>query len=119
MKTMNDLLQMMQLTGSSLSLGLSDSTFVVLGRVVSLASFALMLVRGLFAKWFYRQSAAAQIRRIRKEFPDAAQRSVVLSAQGGVSWAAVLGSFVLLIVIGGFCSMLLGPDLSVLLNVLS
>ena len=29
------LLQMMQITGSSLSLGLSDSTYVVLGRVVS------------------------------------------------------------------------------------
>lgn len=113
------LLQMMQITGSSLSLGLSDSTYVVLGRVVSLASFALMLVRGMFAKWFYRKSAAAHIRRIRAEFPDDAQRSVVLSAQGGVSWGAVLGSLLLLMVFGACCSMLLGPNLDVLLNALS
>lgn len=113
------LLQMMQITGSSLSLGLSDSTYVVLGRVVSLASFALMLVRGMFAKWFYRKSAAEHIRRIRAEFPDDAQRSVVLSAQGGVSWGAVLGSLLLLMVFGACCSMLLGPNLDVLLNALS
>ena len=113
------LLQMMQITGSSLSLGLSDSTYVVLGRVVSLASFALMLVRGMFAKWFYRKSAAEHIRRIRAEFPDDTQRSVVLSAQGGVSWGAVLGSLLLLMVFGACCSMLLGPNLDVLLNVLS
>ena len=102
-----------------LSLGLSDSTYVVLGRVVSLASFALMLVRGMFAKWFYRKSAAEHIRRIRAEFPDDAQRSVVLSAQGGVSWGAVLGSLLLLMVFGACCSMLLGPNLDVLLNALS
>ena len=113
------LLQMMQITGSSLSLGLSDSTYVVLGRVVSLASFALMLARGMFAKWFYRKSAAEHIRRIRAEFPDDAQRSVVLSAQGGVSWGAVLGSLLLLMVFGACCSMLLGPNLDVLLNALS
>ena len=113
------LLQMMQITGSSLSLGLSDSTYVVLGRVVSLASFALMLVRGMFAKWFYRKSAAEHIRRIRAEFPDDAQRSVVLSGQGGVSWGAVLGSLLLLMVFGACCSMLLGPNLDVLLNALS
>lgn len=113
------LLQMMQITGSSLSLGLSDSTYVVLGRVVSLASFALMLVRGMFAKWFYRKSAAKHIRRIRAEFPDDAQRSVVLSAQGGVSWGAVLGSLLLLMVFGACCSMLLGPNLDVLLSALS
>ena len=98
---------------------LSDSTYVVLGRVVSLASFALMLVRGMFAKWFYRKSAAEHIRRIRAEFPDDAQRSVVLSAQGGVSWGAVLGSLLLLMVFGACCSMLLGPNLDVLLNALS
>ena len=113
------LLQMMQIPGSSLSLGLSDSTYVVLGRVVSLASFALMLARGMFAKWFYRKSAAEHIRRIRAEFPDDAQRSVVLSAQGGVSWGAVLGSLLLLMVFGACCSMLLGPNLDVLLNALS
>ena len=62
---------------------------------------------------------AEHIRRIRAEFPDDAQRSVVLSAQGGVSWGAVLGSLLLLMVFGACCSMLLGPNLDVLLNALS
>ena len=112
----SDEVQMMQITGSSLSLGLSDSTYVVLGRVVSLASFALMLVRGMFAKWFYRKSAAEHIRRIRAEFPDAAQRKAVLCAQGGTSWAAVLGCLVLLMVIGSAFTLLLGPNVDALIH---
>ena len=110
------LLQMMQITGSPLAPDISQGALTVLSRAVSLASFALMLVRGLYAKWLYRKSAGAHIRRIRKEFPDAAQRSVVLAAQGGVSWAAVVGGFVLLMVVGSCCSLLLGPNLSALLG---
>ena len=49
-----------------------------------------MIVRGLYGKWLYRQSAAGKIRRIRAEFPDAAQRKAVLCAQGGTSWAAAV-----------------------------
>lgn len=112
------LIQLMQLSGSAYAPGLSSGALLVLARIMSLLSFVLMLVRGLFAKWFYRKSAAAQIRRIRKEFPDAAQRRAVLRAQGGVSWAAVMGSMVLLMVVGACCSMLLGPDLSSLVNAL-
>ena len=112
------LLQMMQLSGSPLAPALSSTAVTVLSRAVYLLSFAIMLVRTLYAKWFYRKSAAAQIRRIRKEFPDAAQRRAVLHAQGGVSWAAVIGSMVLLMVVGACCSMLLGPDLSSLVNAL-
>ena len=112
------LLQMMQLSGSPLAPALSSTAVTALSRAVYLLSFAIMLVRTLYAKWFYRKSAAAQIRRIRKEFPDAAQRRAVLRAQGGVSWAAVMGSMVLLMVVGACCSMLLGPDLSSLVNAL-
>ena len=87
---MPTLLQMMQITGSSLSLGLSDSTYVVLGRVVSLASFALMLARGMFAKWFYRKSAAEHIRRIRKKLAAAgAEPDPVETVWGmGYRWRA-------------------------------
>ena len=52
-------------------------------------------------------------------FPDAEQRRAVLNAQGGVSIAAVFGAFVLLMVVGGLCSMLLGPDLSAVVSALS
>ena len=75
-----------------------------------------MLVRGMFAKWFYRKSAAEHIRRIRAEFPDAAQRKAVLCAQGGTSWAAVLGCLVLLMVIGSAFTLLLGPNVDALIH---
>ena len=75
-------IDLLQITDSSLAPGLSTSTLLTLSRVCSVLSFLLMIVRGLYGKWFYRQSAAEKIRRIRAEFPDDAQRSVVLSAQG-------------------------------------
>ena len=104
------LLQMMQITGSSLSLGLSDSTYVVLGawcRWPALRSCwcAACLPSGSTARARRSTSGASA-----REFPDDAQRSVVLSAQGGVSWGAVLGSLLLLMVFGACCSMLLGPS---------
>ena len=109
---------MMQTTGSPLTAGISASTLVVLSRIMSLLSFALMLVRGLYGKWLYRRSAAARIRRIRAEFPDAAQRRAVLSAQGGVSIAGVIGAFVLLMVLGACATMLMGPNLDALVGML-
>lgn len=96
--------------------GLSTSTLLTLSRVCSVLSFLLMIVRGLYGKWLYRQSAAEKIRRIRAEFPDAAQRKAVLCAQGGTSWAAVLGCLVLLMVIGSAFTLLLGPNVDALIH---
>ena len=79
-----------------------------------LFSFALVMLRTLYAKWLYRKSAAERIRRIRAEFPDAAQRRAVLSAQGGVSIAGVIGAFVLLMVLGACATVLMGPNLDAL-----
>ena len=87
-----------------------------LACLAELLSFALMLVRGLYGKWLYRRSAAARIRRIRAEFPDPEQRRAVLNAQGGVSIAACIGAFILLMIVGSLCSMLLGPDLNALVG---
>ena len=81
-----------------------------------LSAYCRMIVRGLYGKWLYRQSAAEKIRRIRAEFPDAAQRKAVLCAQGGTSWAAVLGCLVLLMVIGSAFTLLLGPNVDALIH---
>ena len=109
------LIGMMQTTGSPLAAGISSTgALVILSQIMSALSFILMLVRGLYGKWFYRKSAAARIQRIRAEFPDPEQRRAVLCAQGGVSLAACVGAFILLMVIGGACSMLLGPNLDAL-----
>ena len=113
------LLDMMRVTGNPLAAGISSTSLVVLARIMNVLSFALVMVRTLFAKWLYRKSAAECIRRIRAEFPDEAQRRAVLAAQGGVSWAAVFGAFVLLMLLGACCTLLMGPDLSVLASYLA
>ena len=105
------LLSMMQATGSPLTAGISSTAIVVLSRIMTVFSFALVMLRTLYAKWLYRKSAAERIRRIRAEFPDAAQRRAVLSAQGGVSIAGVIGAFVLLMVLGACATVLMGPNL--------
>ena len=112
------LINMMQITESTLAPAISDSSLLLMSRVMGFLSFILMLIRGMYGKWMYRKSAEARIKRIRKEFPDAAQRSAVLAAQGGVSLAAVVGAFVLLMVIGASCTLLLGPNLDALINAL-
>ena len=110
------LLSMMQATGSPLTAGISSTAIVVLSRIMTVFSFALVMLRTLYAKWLYRKSAAERIRRIRAEFPDAAQRRAVLSAQGGVSIAGVIGACVLLMVLGACATVLMGPNLDALIG---
>ena len=110
------LLSMMQATGSPLTAGISSTVIVILSRIMTVLSFALVMLRTLYAKWLYRKSAAERIRRIRAEFPDPEQRRAVLNAQGGVSIAACIGAFILLMIVGSLCSMLLGPDLNALVG---
>lgn len=110
------IIYLMQVTGSSLTPAISGSALLMLSRLASALGFVLMVVRGLYAKWFYRKSSGSRIRRIKAEFPDAEKRRAVLAAQGGVSWAAVFGAAVLLMVIGSLMSLLLGPDVDALLN---
>ena len=112
------LLSMMQATGSPLTAGISSTAIVVLSRIMTVFSFALVMLRTLYAKWLYRKSAAERIRRIRAEFPDAAQRRAVLSAQGGVSIAGVIGACVLLMVLGACATVLMGPNLDALAGML-
>ena len=101
-----------------LTAGISSTAIVVLSRIMTVFSFALVMLRTLYAKWLYRKSAAERIRRIRAEFPDAAQRRAVLSAQGGVSIAGVIGAFVLLMVLGACATVLMGPNLDALAGML-
>ena len=58
----------------------------------------------------------SHIKRSRSEFPVEVQRRAVLNAQGGVSFAACIGAFILLMLVGSLCSMLLGPDLNALVG---
>ena len=53
------LLSMMQATGSPLTAGISSTAIVVLSRIMTVFSFALVMLRTLYAKWLYRKSAAS------------------------------------------------------------
>lgn len=112
------LMSLLQLSGSALAPALSDGVMSALSWAASIASFLLMVVRGMYGFYFYKKSAAERIRRIQAEYPDPEKRSFVLSAQGGISIAAVIGAFVGLMVLGSLFSLLLGPDLEAVLNTL-
>ncbi len=111
-------IDMLIISGSSFAPAWSDSSLLILARVCSILSFLVMVLRGMYGKWFYRKSAAERIRRIQTEFPDPEQRRAVLSAQGGVSFAAVIGALALLLVVGSAFTTLLGPNLEALINAL-
>ena len=49
------LLSMMQATGSPLTAGISSTAIVVLSRIMTVFSFALVMLRTLYAKWLYRK----------------------------------------------------------------
>ncbi len=110
------LLNLMQVSGSALAPALSTGTMTVLSWIASIASFILMVIRGMYGFYFYKKSAAERIRRIQAAYPDPEKRSFVLSAQGGISVAAVIGAFVGLMLFGSLFSLLLGPDLEAVLN---
>lgn len=112
------LLTLLQVSGSALAPALSPTAMSVLSWVASIASFVLMVIRGLYGFYFYKKSAAERIRRIEAAYPDPEKRSFVLSAQGGISIAAVVGAFIALMVLGSLFSLLLGPDLEAVLNTL-
>ena len=90
--------------------------FMVESQVLKFGEFTLKSGRKSPFFMNARRSAAARIRRIRAEFPDPEQRRAVLNAQGGVSFAACIGAFILLMLVGSLCSMLLGPDLNALVG---
>ena len=112
------LLELLVLSESAFAPAISSSSLLFLAQLASIASFAVMVLSGMFAKYLYRRSAAGRIRRIEAEFPEKAQREAVLRAQGGVSWAAVVGVCTLMMVAGAVFSLFLGPNVDAILNLL-
>ena len=112
------LLELLVVSESALAPSISVSSLLFLAQLASIVSFAVLVLSGMFAKYLYRRSAAERIRRIEAEFPDKAKREAVLRAQGGVSWAAVVGVCTLMMVAGAVFSLLLGPNVDAILNLL-
>ena len=112
------LLELLVLSESPLAPSISSSSLMFLAQIASIASFVVMVVCGMFAKYLYRCTAAERIRRIEVEFPDKSKREAVLRAQGGVSWAAVVGICTAMIVAGAAFSLLLGPNIDAVAGLL-
>ena len=112
------LLELLVLSESAFAPSISASSLLFLAQLASIASFAVMVLSGMFAKYLYRRSAAGRIRRIEAEFPEKAKREAVLRAQGGVSWAAVVGVCTLMMVAGAVFSLLLGPNVDAIVGLL-
>ncbi len=112
------LLELLVLSESSVAPPVNASFLVLLAQIASIASFAVMVLSGMFAKYLYRKTAAERIRRIQTEFPDKDKREAVLRAQGGVSWAAVVGVCTAMVVAGALFSLLLGPNLDAIIGLL-
>lgn len=110
------LLELLVLSESAFAPAISSSSLLFLAQLASIASFAVMVLSGMFAKYLYRRSAAGRIRRIEAEFPEKAQREAVLRAQGGVSWAAVVGVCTLMMVAGAVFSLFLGPNVDAIVG---
>ena len=108
------LLELLVLSESALAPAISPSALLLWAQLSSIASFVVMVLSGMFAKYLYLRAAAARIHRIQAEFPEKARREAVLRAQGGVSWAAVVGVCTLMLVLGALFSLLLGPNLDAL-----
>ena len=112
------LLELLVLSESALAPAIDPSSLLLAAQITSILSFVVMVFSGMFAKYLYRRTAAQRIRRIQAEFPDRAQREAVLRAQGGVSWAAVVGVTTLLIVAGAVFSLMLGPNAEAVVTLL-
>ena len=109
-------IDLLQVTDSSLAPGLSTSTL-------------LTLFPGLLGAQLSADDRARPVRQValppecRREdpphprgVPGRGTAQAVLCAQGGTSWAAVLGCLVLLMVIGSAFTLLLGPNVDALIH---
>lgn len=112
------LLELLVISESSIAPAIHSSSLVLMAQIASILSFVVMVLSGMFAKYLYRRTAAQRIRRIEANFPDKEKREAVLRAQGGVSWAAVIGVCTAMIVAGALFSTLLGPNLEAVAHLL-
>jgi len=88
-------------------------------QVCYVLNFIQMVIRGLFAVYWYKKESERRIHRVYDRCPEGPQRSDALAATGGTSWAAVfiyLGVYIAAGVLGSF---LMGPDLNAVIRFLT
>ena len=112
------LLYMMYVSGSPLTAGLSGDFLYRCMAAAGVLSFALMVLRGMYGFYWYKQDCIRRISKIREAYPDDDKRQFVLKAQGGVSWMNVLLLAGGLLALGYCLQYVLGPNLEAVYSLL-
>ena len=112
------ILYMLAVSGSVLTAGLSADLLFRLGSACTVLSSALMVLRALYAHYWYKKTMSSRIHTAMEQFPDPKQRKYVLAAKGGTSWGAVLALLGTYLVIGWIMSLFFGPNMDAVYSIL-
>lgn len=85
-------------------------------QVCYIASWAVRVLMGMFAIYWYKQSAASNIRKIYAKIPEGPDRTDALTVTGGTSLIAVLLYIVAYFALASVLAFVLGPYLQTVLN---
>lgn len=113
------LLYIMAVSGAEWMSGMPLRWIPVAMEVCYLLNWVQMIVRGLFAVYWYRKDGAHRIHSVWEKFPEGQMRSDHLALTGGTSWVAVAVYLGLYLAAGMLGSRLMGPDLSAVIRLLS
>lgn len=79
-------------TGSFLTTGINPEFWLTMGTICAYLNWGVRLVAGLFGVFLYKKHASKTIRRICETTPEGSQRSLRLSAVGGVNLPASIAA---------------------------
>lgn len=90
-------LLLLQVAGSPLLAGVDLSWLSVANWVLMFVDMAQMILRSLFAFYWYKQTSAKRIRAICEQLPEGKERSDALAMRGGTSVVAVILFFAVVV----------------------
>lgn len=79
-------------TGSFLTTGINPEFWLTMGTICAYLNWGVRLAAGLFGVFLYKKHASKTIRRICETTPEGSQRSLRLSAVGGVNLPASIAA---------------------------
>ncbi|MFI3169392.1 MAG: RING finger protein [Faecalibacterium sp.] len=97
---------------------IGETTLNVLSQASVAISWAVIMLRGLYANHIYQKAAAKSIKKIKARAKSAKEKTLLLQMYGGTSIAAVMLAIVTAIVIANGFSVLLGPEFDAVLEML-
>lgn len=113
-------LYLMALSGAALVSGLSLGSWLPMAmNVCAVVNWAQMVLRGLFAIYWYKKDCTARILAIYDQVPDGPERQDALAMRGGTSVVAVLLYCAAYTALIGGLTLLMGPNISNVISALT